>query len=152
MSDNPFQSLIVEATDRVKPASSDLESVVEVLSKTSPFVRVVSIVMYLAGTLLMIVGAVAVVFGVHGGLSPLKIGIGVFCFALSFVYTLPASSLWTYANRIKVFAGDHEVSSLVSSLKAQESFWQFVSVVLLIAVFGYGMVFAALLFSTVPGM
>jgi hypothetical protein len=119
--------------------------VIAALSKTRPWVRLVSVLVFIMCAFLVLAGIGWLVAGVSGGLSGsdfgggamgLGAGIGV---AVLLVYLVIAALmlpvavfLGRYASRIKVLQGSGRMEALEDALFAQKSFWKYVGVLTLI--------------------
>lgn len=125
---------------------------VDLLRQTKPWVRLFSILMFIAAGLMVLVGSVALaasIFGAvaaHGRASGLfgilgligtivYVGIGV-------LYAFPALFLGRYASRIDKLIRSGNSADLESALEAQRSFWKFVGIFTVVVVGLYLVIFA----------
>lgn len=137
MSDNPFQAPPVMHPSKAPDSFQGLEETAEMLWKTRPWVRFVSVMMFIA-SLLMIAGAVfGLVLGNIGGRQGAPVIFSLVYVVMSLMYAIPASYLWAYADRIGVFLADRTTVSLARALQMQKSFWKFVGIALIIVVCVY---------------
>lgn len=137
MSDNPFQAPSVMNPPESQEPYQGLDESAEMLRKTRPWVRFVSVMMFIS-SLLMIAGAVfGLVLGNIGGRQGAPVIFSLVYVVMSLMYAIPASYLWTYADRIGVFLADRTTVSLARALQMQKSFWKFVGIALIIVVCAY---------------
>lgn len=135
MSNNPYQT----PNEFVDPASptggSDdrLDLSINMLRETRPWVRCVSVVMFL-GSGFMVFGGIAAMFSFVGAFGLLYV-------ALAGLYIVPAIFLWRFAERINVALRERSAYALGSALEAQKSFWKFVGITMLIILGLYGVLF-----------
>ena len=153
MSDNPYKTPeAVSVSSEHEGADPKLERSVSMLRQTKPWVRFISVVMFLgsfmmvAGGLMMVVAGLAGAGGLAGGLG---VGLGGFYFVLSLIYIAPAVFLWRYANRIGIFVSDGSTGALASALEAQKSFWKFVGIMMLIIIALYAAFFVVTIVGTI---
>ena len=111
------------------------------LDETRPWVRFMSIVIFVMSGLMALMGLVMVLVGIFGGLAagntgglgPLgsAIGMGVmalFYLALACVYIAPGVYLSRYAAAIQRLKANSTAGGLEDALKHQKSFWRFVGI------------------------
>ena len=115
------------------------------LQKTKPWVRFMSVLMFIgAGLMLLggiamgVLGASGVMKQASGGSPAFNAGFGagiaaVYTF-MAVLYIYPALKLWKYADRIRDLINSHQVLDLEKALNEQRAFWKFVGV-MIIAVF-----------------
>jgi hypothetical protein len=129
-SENPYQSpssapgISTEAEGRVSQRS------VELLVATRPWVRFISVLLFLSFGLMIIVTSV---ISFRDMVVPAAAG-AMFVYALfaAFFYLVPAVYLNSFANRITWVARTSSTSHLEQALEAQKSFWKYVGILLLI--------------------
>ena len=157
MSDNPFADgdipIVTDANPYASPQittmASDpgrgepaLDGAAEMLRQTKPWVRFISVMLFLGAAFIALAG----LFVMGGGISEaMPGGIGAFLgfiyIAMAFLYIVPAVFLWMYADRIGVFLRDRSPGRLASALAAQKSFWRFVGIAMLVILCLYGLMF-----------
>lgn len=139
MSENPFHSPSVLETTPKPTADSSLDGAVEVLMGTRPWVRFISVLMFL-GALLLALSGLGAMLASRGnlGLSYLAIAVN---FLISLMYIVPAIFLWVFANRISLFEFERTGASLTSALRPQRWFWTYLGVVAIVALIFYAGVF-----------
>ncbi len=115
-----------------------LDGAAEMLRQTRPWVRLVSIMMFvgaafmvLAGGFMMLGGAAAGIGTEFGSAVPLAF-MGMIYIAMALLYIAPATYLWQYAGRSQEFDQQRSASALTSALQAQKSFWKFCGIWILI--------------------
>ena len=145
MSDNPYKTPEAAAVPSdVGGADPKLERSITMLRQTKPWVRLISVVLFL-GTFMMSVGGLFILVGGlagAGGLSgTLGVTLGSFYFVASMIYIAPAIFLWKYANRIGIFVSEGTTGALASALQAQKSFWKFVGICMLVVITIYAAIF-----------
>ena len=140
MSDNPFHSPSVLETSTKPVGDTNLDGVVEVLRGTRPWVRLISVLLFVGATL----GGLGGAFALAAGPSDLSLGVfgGLIYLVVSLIYFVPALFLWTYANRISSFEIERTETSLRSALQPQKWFWTFVGVIATVSIVFYLGVFA----------
>ena len=114
---------------------------VEHLRATKPWVRLVSVVMFISVGL-MFLGGVAMMFipsppGMRGfGFGPL---VGIFYFILGILYLFPAYFLHQYASSINDLVRGGGDSAMENALGSQKSFWRFVGILTLVIISLYAL-------------
>ena len=117
------------------------------LDQTRPWVRLMSVMAFVAAGVMVLVGVsmlLAALFGGFaarnaGGLGPLGSAIGVAMMALlyivlAFVYIAPGVYLARYAGAIKLLRANGDAGALEDALKHQKSFWRFVGILTVVGV------------------
>src|SRR5689334_4359332 len=116
---------------------------VEHLRATKPWVRLISVIMFISVGL-MFLGGLAMFFvpatpGLRGtGVGPL---IGIFYFIFGGLYLIPAYFLHQYASSIQELLNGGGDSAMENALGSQKSFWRFVGILTLILICLYALVF-----------
>lgn len=144
MPTNPYQTpqLEVQATEKNQP-DPKLTRSATALRQTKPWVRLISVFMFLGAGALIIGGGFIMIVGIANGNTT---GIvGILYGALSLMYMIPATFLWKYANRIGMFLQDNTPGSLASALESQKSFWKFSGIMLIIVIVMYIAMFGAMM-------
>jgi len=149
-SDNPYQSPQA-MTELSYGGGSDagLSRAADMLRQTKPWVRVISVLMFIAAALMVLAGFFIV--GIGASRAPVGIGAaaGIVYIVMAVLYVIPAVFLWMYADRIGIFLRQRSLNSLATALQAQKSFWKFVGVVALIVICIYAVV---ILFAVLAGI
>jgi len=101
------------------------------LGQTRPWVRLVSVLMFLGGALGLLGSLITLVagppVGVPGGGAMVLVQ-----FLMCVFYFFPAWFLYQYAGAIAAFLKEGEVAELETALERQKSFWKFIGVTALI--------------------
>ncbi|OYW75359.1 MAG: hypothetical protein B7Z37_13705 [Verrucomicrobia bacterium 12-59-8] len=125
------------AADAVSP------STIAILSATRPWVRFMSVLMWIGVALMLLVAAGMGLVSVLGAAKSISSGplggVQLVVFAviygvLAFLYIFPAIKLWKYANRIGSLGATRSVADLDAALNEQRSFWKFVGVMTIIMI------------------
>ena len=133
MSDNPYQATqFMAVSSDGGGADPKLDRAVSMLHQTKPWVRFISVMMFIGsafmvlGGLFMMVGSATGAFA-GGGFSAVLGGVYI---AMALFYIIPAVFLWKYADRIALFVRERSTGALASALEAQKSFWKFVGIMM----------------------
>jgi len=148
MSENPYQtSANTSFSDTVpqpKSGNADLGRTVDMLRQTKPWVRFISVMMFI-GSVFMVLGGVGLMIAAGGGMSGLGGNIGIVMGAvyigMAVCYVIPAVFLWNYASRIALFIQMRSTFTLAAALESQKSFWKFVGAMMIVALCIYGGLF-----------
>ena len=158
MSDNPFGSdvnpyqapMATTFSIDVGDSDSNLDRAADMLRQTKPWVRFISVMLFivggfmvLAGLFVMLAGAAAKLPGGFGG------AIGFIYIVMAVLYILPAVFLWTYADRISIFLRKRSPGRLASALEAQKSFWKLAGILMLIVLCMYAVIIVFVLLAGV---
>lgn len=145
MENNPY-SAPVELSHQ---ASTGLGSMVppdavEMLAKTKPWVRFLSVMTFIGAGFMLLAGGIMTVAGggmfaaasSSGGMPPALAGsMGVilagFYVVLAIIYIYPGVKLWKYASSIGGLMQSCSEEDLVAALKQQKSFWKFMGILVL---------------------
>ena len=118
---------------------------VDHLRATKPWVRFISIIMFisvgfmlLAGLALMLMGSVAGRGMGSPAFGPL---IGIIYFIMGGLYLVPAYFLHKYASSIGDFLQGGGDTAMETALGSQKSFWRFVGILTLVIIVIYALVF-----------
>jgi len=116
-------------------------STIALLSATKPWVRFLSVLMWI-GVAFMLLAALGMgvvsMMGIAKQVKPGPLGgmeflvLAVIYGVMSFIYIYPAIKLWKYANRIGSLGATRSVADLDSALNEQRSFWKFIGVMTII--------------------
>ena len=130
-------------TDAVSPGT------IAQLAGTKPWVRFMSVMLWLSVGIMLLVAAVIGIMGSIGG--PIEAGIkksgafgGMPLVAIAIIYGLmamiyvyPAVKLWSFANRIGSLASTRAVADLDAALNQQRQFWKYFGVLLIVLLCTY---------------
>lgn len=150
MSIDPYSSPATHAQPPSFSAGSAVsQGVVAQLAGTKPWVRFISVLMFLGAGLMLILGVVMVLMGgVIASASNNQMfagGMGVVLAAIYIVmaafYIYPALKLWKYANSIGALMSSGSVLDLETALSQQRSFWKFIGIIFLVFVSLYALIF-----------
>ena len=144
MSENPYQAY-GGSGDGMDPA---LDAAVHTMRQTKPWVRFISVMMFIGSGFMILGGLGAIVVGLIGagmgeGMEATFLPfLGVLYIVMAFLYIIPAVYLWSYATRIGVLQQQKSLGNLASSLEPQKSFWRFVGILMLVVLVLYAVFFA----------
>jgi len=132
------------------------------LAATKPWVRFISVIMFVGvGFMLMAAAGMAMV-AVVGGMGhlgnqannplsgPMGFGVIAFYVALSIVYVYPGVKLWKYASSIAMLIRTGRNADLVAALNQQRSLWKFVGILMIVVIVLY--VIGTIVFVAFVGM
>lgn len=135
---NPYQSPASAADDRMGDSPRGTERAdrvswraVDMLRQTRPWVRLISILLFLGGAISLLMGAlagIAVLGGAMRGDHVAAVGAVAVYLVIGIVYIAPAIYLFRYASRIVLLEQFASFSNLEKALSAQKSFWRFVGI------------------------
>lgn len=134
---NLYGSTSGGAIDGVAP------STVAMLAATKPWVRFMSVLMWIGVAFLLLgalgMGAVSMMgLAKQGKPSPFGgaelIVIAVIYGVMAFVYIYPAIKLWKYANRIGTLGSTRAVTDLDAALNEQRAFWKFIGIMTILMI------------------
>lgn len=130
-------------TYRASPISQE---VMRQLAGTKPWVRFISVLMFVGAGFMLLA---ALVMGLAGGTifssmgsgsgpkfsgamgAGIGLGIAFFYGLFALLYIYPALKLWKYANRIGDLANSGQTHDLEAALTEQRVFWKFVGIMIL---------------------
>lgn len=145
MSIDPYSS----PASQVQPpsfsnSSAVSQGVLAQLAGTKPWVRFMSVLMFLGAGLMVLVALVMLVAGgsiaatakTGGGALPagMMSGIAILYALMAGLYIYPALKLWKYANNIGTLLISGTMLDLEAALGQQRSFWKFLGI-MIIAIF-----------------
>ncbi|MGA7614244.1 MAG: type II secretion system protein GspG [Thermoanaerobaculia bacterium] len=115
------------------------------LRRTKPWVRLLSVLGFIAAGLILIIGIFMVGFGLIGGSATksagggiVVAGLGVLYSLLALLYFFPALYLSRYASAIgRAITTGPRVASVEDALRQQKSFWKFTGIAALIMILLY---------------
>ncbi len=136
---NPYQApTVASSVGDTSGSDPSLGRVAEMLRQTKPWVRFVSVMMFIGAAFLVFGALVMMAGGMRGEMpGPMRgvgVGVGLFYIVLAILYIAPGIFLWMYADRIGVFLSQRTPGTLASALEAQKSFWKFVGIAILILI------------------
>lgn len=134
------------------------EGVLKHLKGTKGWVKLMAILMFMAGGLLVMGGLAVLALGLFGssviaamgeqGSALASIGgaVGATVFggiyaAMGAIYFVPGFKLWNYASAIEDLLKDRAVATLEKALDYQRSFWKFVGVCAVVMISLYVLIF-----------
>jgi len=140
-SDNPYQSPEVAS----KPSDgggwdSSLNSAADMLRKTKPWVRFMSVMMFIGSAFMALGGAIMMAAGAARAPGMPGAVFGLVYILMAILYIIPAVFLWRYADRIGSFMLRRTPAELTHALEAQKSFWKFVGILTLIVLCIYALI------------
>jgi len=140
---NPYGSG-TGSTDAVSP------STISALVGTKPWVRFLSIMLWI-GIGLMLLGAAFIAIASATGLpgssgrnplgGPEMILITVIYAVLALIYIYPAIKLWAYGSRIGALSVTRSLADLDAALTEQRRFWKFAGIIMIILICTYIIMF-----------
>ncbi len=124
------------------------QAVLKQLAGTKPWVRFISVLIFI-GAGLMLIGAVVMLFagaaifqnanlGAYG--AGMGIGMAAAYAIFAFIYIYPALKLWKYANQIGGLLASNSVLDLEGALNEQRSFWKFIGIMMLLILVLYAVI------------
>ncbi len=115
---------------------------IEHLRGTKPWVRFMSVVMFISAGLIFLAGLAIMLIPSSGmggyGLGPL---IGILYILMGGLYLAPAFFLHQFASSISDFLNGGGDSAMENALGSQKSFWRFVGILTLIVICLYALIF-----------
>jgi hypothetical protein len=122
----------------------------ELLKQTSLFVRIFSIIMFVGSGFMLLGGCVMGLSSVSNLGSPgaggaVGLTVGLIYFAMAAVYTVPAVFLFRYGKFGAAFGRNRDEKNMEDALQAQKSFWKFVTIMGLIVIGLYMLVFVGVM-------
>jgi hypothetical protein len=135
--------------------------VLKQLKGTKGWVKLMAIMMFLLGGLMVMGGLAFLAFGLFGSSVMAAMGeqgnqlagiggaiggavIGLLYAGLGAIYFVPGFKLWGYASSIEDLLKDRAVVTLEKALDYQRSFWKFVGVLTIVMISLYVLVFAGM--------
>lgn len=160
---NPFGQSTLGGSEAIT------EGILKALKGTKGWVKLVAILLFMAGGLLVMGGLAVFAFGLFGssliaamgeqGSQLASIGgavgaavIGAVYAALGAIYFVPGFKLWNYASSIEDLLKDRAVVTLEKALDYQRSFWKFVGVFTVVMISLYVLVIVGMvIFAGIAG-
>jgi hypothetical protein len=142
MSIDPYSSPVSHAQPPSFSTSSAIsQGVLAQLAGTKPWVRFMSVLMFigagfmLLGALIMLVmgGTIAASAKTGGSALPagMMTGISILYALFAGIYIYPALKLWKYASNIGALLISSSMSDLEAALSQQRSFWKFLGIMII---------------------
>jgi hypothetical protein len=138
MTTDPYSSPTADSfPPQYSSGAAVTQGVIQQLAGTKPWVRLMSVLMFI-GAGFMLLGALAM--GVAGGFGAFNVKGGPTLFAgfpvvialvyaaLSILYIFPALKLWKYADWIARLMATASTMDLEQALSQQRSFWKFIGI------------------------
>jgi hypothetical protein len=122
--------------DAPAPATTSAEvpaSVVLLLDQTRPWVKLVSVLFFIALGL-MVLGLIIVVtvMGASGKLGPTGMSAFIPFAIMMLLYVLPTVYLWQYAGHIRRLKAGGGWPALQDALASQKSFWKYIGILAIV--------------------
>lgn len=119
------------------------------LRATKPWVRFISIAMFVGSGFMILVGIAMMFMPAMGGRAGAGFGamIGIFYILLSLIYIVPAYFLYQYASSIKDLLNDGGDVAMENALGNQKSFWRFVGILTLVIIAIYVLAIGVMILS-----
>lgn len=128
---------------------SSLTSAAHMLRQTKPWVRFMSVIMFIGSAFMVLGGAMMLAAGAAGAPGVPGAIAGLFYMVLAILYIVPAVFLWRYADRIGAFMLQRTPHTLAHALEAQKSFWKFVGILTLVILCVYAIVLIFVIFGVI---
>ena len=127
---------------------------VEHLRATKPWVRLISVVMFIFAGLIFLGGFFMLLMPSPGGMRGFGVGpaVGIVYFLLGGLYLFPGYFLHQYASSIQDFLQNGSDSAMENALGSQKSFWRFVGILTLIVICIYALVFFFAIFGAMSAL
>jgi len=151
MEANPYSTPVANLYGNASGTSDDAVSpgTIAALAGTKPWVRFMSVMMWIGAAIMLIAAAGMGILGAVGG--PVKtaidqagafggaplIAIAIIYGVLALLYVYPAVKLWSYATRIATLSTTRSVADLNMALNQQRQFWKFCGIMVIIMLCAY---------------
>ena len=148
MSNDPYASPSTSPLASNSGNSAVSAGVLQQLAGTKPWVRFMSVLMFV-GAGFMVIGGVVMVFAGAvifknsssvGSPAAMGAGIGIAYLIFSMLYIYPALKLWKYASGIAALLASGSIMDLENALDQQRSFWKFIGVMMLAILVLYALI------------
>lgn len=116
----------------------------EHLRNTKPWVRLISVMLFIGSAFLIIFGLLIMVGGGFMGeqfKGAMGVGLGAFYLLLALFYIYPSLCLWRYATAIQALLSTRRLVDLEAALGQQKSFWRFVGILTAVLLVIYALIF-----------
>jgi hypothetical protein len=120
---------------------ANFDQAAEMLRQTKPWVRCVSVIVFICSGLTILAGMLPLILGLRM-YGPAGAGPGIVVVIVGLCMVFPASYLWAYAERTTLFLRNRSPSSLAAALDSQKSYWKMIGRVTLVCLVLVGLVFA----------
>jgi NADH:ubiquinone oxidoreductase subunit 6 (subunit J) len=162
MSIDPYATPVAGAYADSK-SNAITQGVVQALLRTKPWVRFISVMIFI-GAALMLLGGLVMALGV--GFAGMKNGanafgptlgpsfgimLGAIYAVIAILYIYPAVKLWKYASRIGDLAQSGQAVDLEAALNEQRAFWKFFGVILALFLGLYALIAVVAIIAAVAG-
>ncbi len=117
------------------------------LQRTKPWVRFLSVIMWLVVALMLVAALGMILGGAFAGqalekASPgmsggLMMGLGAIYIVFSFLYIYPAVKLWAYGTQIAKLVESRSADHLEAALNQQRAVWKFMGIITIVMIVGY---------------
>jgi Family of unknown function (DUF5362) len=127
---------------------------VEHLRATKPWVRLISVIMFIFVGLSFLFGLLMLLIPTPPGMRGFGFGplIGIIYFIFGGLYLVPAYFLHQYASSIQDFLQGGGDSAMENALGSQKSFWRFVGILTLVIICIYALVFFFAIFGAMSAL
>lgn len=143
MEANPYSTPSANLYGAASGAGGDAvsPSTIAQLTGTKPWVRFMSVLMWIGAVLMVVVAAFMVLAGSSGvaqmgGKSAygagVMVGMALYYGVMAFIIIYPAMKMWKYANHIGRLAASHSVADLDAALAEQRRYWKFSGILVII--------------------
>jgi hypothetical protein len=123
--------------------ASDPSRVPDILRRTVPWVRLMSVMLFISCGVMVLGGlafGIGLALGMAGsssqpgpfGAAPAVVG-GFFYACMGLINLIPAVFLWRFANHAKAYAVGATAARLEQALDAQRSYWKFMGIFMIVA-------------------
>ncbi len=134
-----------EAPDMASPTVTP--AAIHLLRQTKPWVRLISLLMFIGGGLVLVTGAFTMLMQLSRGVHMNGVAMVSFLFQICgvMIYVVPAFHLHRYAGRIDVLTHTRRSEDLELALGHQKSFWMFTGILALVGAGLMGLILLILL-------
>ncbi|RYD41246.1 MAG: hypothetical protein EOP85_12995 [Verrucomicrobiaceae bacterium] len=161
MSIDPYASPVTNVTSASRSHDTAItDGVIRQLAGTKPWVRFLSVMMFVGAGFLVVFALVLLLAGgamaqaapsnpmLAGGMG---VVLAVVYGVMALFYIYPALKLWKYASRIGDVIQMPGAAGLEAALAEQRKFWKFIGVIMLIFLILYGLIFVGAIVMGVVG-
>jgi hypothetical protein len=143
MEANPYSSPSANLYGAASGAGGDAvsPSTIAQLTGTKPWVRFMSVLMWIGAIMMIIVAVFVLIAGATGASkmggnasynAGVMFGMAIYYGVMSFVIIYPALKMWKYANSIGRLAASHSVADLDAALAEQRRYWKFSGILIIV--------------------
>ena len=150
MSLDPYAAPSANLVPESRPGETGIsQQVLRLLAGTKPWVRFLSVLIFIGAGLMVLLAVVLFVVGGSGFTAGSEIGMftgglgtafAIFYGLLALLYIYPAVKLWKYATYIGQLLNSGSTLDLEAALDQQRAFWKFTGIIALIFVVLYGLI------------